>query len=286
MSLSAEQVVWAELLGETFSGAGVPDNGLIWSDLEGWSGLPDARGEPDSLPGDHGRFRRPRKILREARVLTLTGYIYAETDEQFHETRDRLEEALGEGAGTMRISVLGDGVWERHVEIDTLKIDPERGRRQTKFVVDMVAPDPRRYGPLQTLGPVSLPTSVGGLRLPQAMPWNMGETAAGGRLLLKNSGRLPLSPVVRVAGGFSSLVVRNITTAEEIRLVWPVAEGEQVVIDMARRRVEVGSADVTQWLDARQWFTIPKGETHELRFSADGVEGKPLMWADFKIGAW
>lgn len=281
----SEQIAWVELLGETLSGIDKPDGGLIWVDLEGWWGLPDSRGEGDPIPGGHGRFKR-RDVLREARVLTLKGHIYAASNRELVAVRDRLEAALSAGSGVMRVATSGSGVWERWVEIDTLAIAPDHGRHETEFVVDMIAPDPRRYGPVLRVGPAGLPTSQGGVRFPQRTPFNFGTVQSGGRLLIPNAGSIPIMPLIIVEGGFESVTVTDITAGRRLRLDWPVQEGMSVYLDSGARRAELGSSEVTRWLTRREWFTIPAGRTHEFRLSVVDGSGDPRMWGEYREGAW
>lgn len=267
------------------SGIGSPDAGLVWSNLEGWWGLPDARGDGDLIPDGHGRFPR-NSVHRSARIITLTGHIYASSNCELHGIRDRLETALAAGKGTMRVATQAGGVWERGVEIDTLTVAADRGRRSTKFIVDMVAPDPRRYGPRLKLGPVSLPVAGGGVRFPQRAPLNFGTVAKGGRLIIPNPGTIPDFPKITVAGGFESVTVSDITAGRRLRLEWPIAANESVVFDSRTRRVQLGASEVTRWLTRREWFTIPPQESHEFRFEVVGRSGDPRMWCEYREGAW
>lgn len=279
-----DTMAWVELFGVTLSGAGRPDSGLIWSEVEGWSGLTDGRGAGDLKPGTHGSFGR-RRVLRESRPITLKGAIYADDNAGLVAARERLEAALMEGVGTMTVSTPATGSWSREVEIDTLDIDDDHGRNFTFFTIDMIAPDPRRYGPLQLVGPVSLPRSEGGVRLPQRFPWNFGSTTEGGRLLVENSGLVPMSPTFLVTGGFSRVTVRDITSGDRMRLDRAVHEGEVLRLDAASRRATIGGSEVTRWMSARQWPVIKRGDVHEYRFEVDGRIGDPTLTAEFKIGA-
>ena len=277
---------WVELLGVTMSGTLTPDRGFKYLDLTGWTGLTASRGQTDPIPGSHGRFRRAVEPLRESRSIGLLGEIRTASNVDLVEARGRLEEALSEGVGQMRVYSPASGIWERYVEIDDLRIDPDHGRAHTQFRVDLIAPDPRRYGPLQVVGPASLPKSEGGVRLPQRMPWNFGVTTGDSRLMIPNAGALPIQPRFRVRGGFAAVTLLDITTGRRLRLEWPAGEASEVVFDCRSRRVEMDGADVTRRMTRRQWFEIPKGETREFRFEAEGVTGDPQMWAEFKIGAW
>lgn len=275
---------WVELFGVTLAGSHRPDSGLIWSEVEGWSGLTDGRGEGDAIPGAHGSFPRSR-VWRESRQITLKGAIYADDNAGLIAARERLEAALFAGVGTMTVATPAGGSWSREVEIDTLEIDDDHGRHMTRFVVDMIAPDPRRYGPLMTVGPVGLPTSTGGVRLPQRFPWNFGSTTEAARLFVENAGLVDLSPAFAIAGGFSRVTVRDITTGARMRLDREVHEGETLVFDARSRRATIGASEVTRWMTARQWPVIGPGNTHEYRFEVDGRVGDPMMTAQFRIGA-
>lgn len=278
-------MAYIELLGVTLSGVRRPDQGLYWTDLTGWWGLPDVRGSSDPIPGGHGSFKRSR-LYRSSRAITLTGHILCKTNRELMETRARLENALAVGSGSMQVFTNTYGTWERGVEIDTLTIEPDHGKEYTKFTVDMVAPDPRRYGPELRLGPVDVPTSIGGVNLPQAMPWNFGSVSDGGRLQLHNSGLIPVAPTLIVSGGFQSVTVYNVTTGRAQTLEWPVQQGEMIRFDSNIRRVTSGETELTRWLTRREWFEVPPGATQEFRFEVTGQDGTPQMWAEYREGAW
>lgn len=280
----AERIAWIEICGVTLGGADEADAGLVWEDLTGWWGLPDGRGSRDTIPGGHGAFARTR-VLREARVLALKGFIMGQDRASFIQSRNRLTAALAAGVGLMRVAT-DEGVWDRMIEVDTLEIDPDHGDVVTDFTVDLVAPDPRRYGPWQTVGPVGLPTSEGGLEFPAEFPWDFGTTSPDAFLTVANGGQIDIGPRMRVTGGgMTRTSIINVRTGDRLTLAWPVPEGSDVVFDSAARRVWIGEQDVTRWLTARQWFTIPAGSTHEFRFEATGGID-PLLTAEFRIGAW
>ena len=278
-------IAYIELFGVTLSGARRPDQGLYWTDLKGWWGLPDLRGETDSIPGSHGRFPRVEH-LRDSRAITLTGHILTKSGSSFMAARDRLEAALSASYGPMTVVTNTYGSWERMVEVDTLDIDPDYGKEYTKFTVDMVALDPRRYGPTQMLGPVGLPVTEGGVRLPQRMPWNFGSVTPESRLVITNTGSIPINPLIRISGGFEVVSVYDVTAGRRLRLEWPVTQGYEVIFDSSSRRAVASGSEVTRWLTKRQWFEIQPGDTHEFRFEVVDGTGNPQMWGEYREGAW
>lgn len=276
---------WLSLCGITMSGTLTPDQGIKFLDLTGWWGMPAARGRADTIPGNHGQYRRA-EILREGSTMTILGEFRADTNAELKAARDRLTTALAAGQGPMVLSTPNDGIWERHVEIERFDPKPDHGRTVSTFTIDLVSPDPRRYGPLQKVGPVSLPTVEGGVRFPQRTPLNFGRVSEASRLVVPNAGAIDLHPRLLLSGGFSEVTVTDITDGRSLRLEWPVAEDEVLTFDQGPRRAELSGQELTRWMSRRQWFVVPPGETHEFRFEVAGAVGDPQMWAEYKIGAW
>lgn len=279
-------IAYMELLGVTLAGVRKPDQGLYWTDITGWTGLPDLRGETDSIPGGHGSFRR-NTFHRESRVMTLTGHILAADPNELVQVRDRLESVLAQSYGPLSVVTTTTGKWTRDVEIKNLVIEPDHGKRYVKFVVDMVAPDPLRYKDVQRVGPASAPTYSGGVRFPQSTPFNFGTVNQGSSLFIGNTGgSVDAYPKLEIEGGFSYITVRNRTTGQVFIIDWPVAEGETLTIDNELRRIYAERTEITAQAATRQWFEIPPGETHEITFDVINPQGVPRMWAEFQIGAW
>lgn len=283
--MDKNRIAYIELMGLTLSGHKKPDQGLYWTDLVGWNGVPDLRGTPDLIPGAHGRFKRS-VYLRDSRAITLVGHILCDTHRELVAVKDRLESALAEGGGSMIVATGEAGAWERFVEIDTLVIEPDHGRAYTKFTVDMVAPDPRRYGPVIRVGPAGLPVSTGGVRFPQSTPFNFGSVSDAGRLIVHNAGLIPLHPIIEVEGGFSTVSVQDIVGGNRLTLEHPVPVGGSVFLDSRVRRVTADHQEVTRWLTRREWFSVPPGEEREYRLEVTGRQGDPQMWAEYREGAW
>lgn len=274
---------WIELCGITLSGTHVPDADVIFNELVGWGGVTEGRGDTDPIPGGHGSFRRATKVLRSERPISIGGWVLAGDRSGLLAKLAQMEAAFAD-AGEMTVSD-GGGAWSRWVEVDSFRVDDSRAGHQASFTIDLVAPDPRRYGPLLTVGPVGMPTSTGGVRLPHRFPWNFGSTTDAARLFVENAGLVDLSPAFSITGGFSRVTVRDIATGARMRLDREVHDGETLVLDARMRRASIGASEVTRWMTARQWPLIGPGKTHEFRFEVDGRVGDPLMTAQFRIGA-
>lgn len=256
------RTAYIELFGITLSGVRKPDQGLYWTDLSGWWGLPDLRGKTDLIPGEHGRFHRTQ-YLREGRVITLTGHILASSNRELQRVRERLETALSAGVGSMVVHTNTYGSWERVVEIDTLTIEPDHGKTHTKFTVDMLAPDPRRYSSVMEAKP------------------------SGNSLVVSNQGLIDMHPTLIVESGietFSGVDILEVETGR--RLILPPSAGFkfELILDSRGRRATSRGDVVTRYLTSRQWFTVSPGDSRTYR--ATFSSGSPSWRAEFFQGAW
>lgn len=281
-----ETIAYIELLGLTLSGANAPTDGLYWTDLEGWWGLPDLKSDGDSIPGAHGKFPKATHE-RESRVITLTGHILVDTVGGLAATRTRLESYLAESAGDMTVVTSAYGSWTRYVEIDTVQIDPDHGRTWTKFTVDMEAPDPIRYLAPTVIGPIGLPVHEGGLILPQAFPWDFGTSTRPVATVL-NTGSIPILPIVTMR----SSEPNGVASADAItifggsrRLEFGQFSGV-LVFDALERRAWLNGTDVTIQMIRRDWPSVAKGESADFYFEATNPSPDLTLSVEYQIGEW
>lgn len=283
-----ETIAHIELLGITLSGADKPTDGLYWTELEGWWGLPDLKSDSDSTPGAHGKFRRdPLSLHRDSRIITLIGHILVDTVGGLAATRTRLESVLSGSAGDMTVVTSAYGSWTRYVEIDTLQIDPDHGRTWVKFTVDMEAPDPIRYLAPTVVGPVGLPVHEGGLILPKAFPWNFG-TSTRPVVAILNTGSVPVLPIVTMR----SSEPNGVASADAIiiyggarRLEFGAFDGV-LVFDALERRAWLNGTDVTLQIIRRDWPSVADGESADFYFEATNPSLDLALSVEYQIGEW
>lgn len=265
-----------EINGVGFSGTTVPEAGLVYRELREWDGRPDARGGGDAIPGGQGVYARTAE-LRESRAITVLAAIVTDSASDYFEVKRRVESMPM--FGEMRVDQ-GDGYWVRGVEIDSIDIPDAHTRTWTPFTIDLIAPDPVRYRDPVILGPVGLPEVVGGLFLPDSMPWDLGvEDPAV--LELVNDGSVPVLPVVTVTGSADSLEVHG----GPRRVGFGAFSGE-LVFDSVRRRAFLNGADVTRVMTRRDWPSVPADTTHGFSFVAGDPSPDILMTVEYRIGAW
>lgn len=264
-----------ELCGVGFSGDETPDGGLIFSSLVDWDGVPEARGETDPIPGADGAYSRA-SIYRASRAVSVNAAIVADSVDEFLAVRRRVEAMPAQGL--MRVD-LGDGFWSRHVEVQKVTIPDARAGAETEFVIDLVAPDPVRYRDLVSVGPVGVPTRVGGLVFPAAFPWDFGTEEREAATVV-NVGTVSVLPVVTVTGSASSVTVSGGPRS----LVFGAFEGT-LVFDSVQRRAFLNGRDVTRQMVRRDWPVVGAGESQDFFVDATDPVGVSLM-VEYRIGAW
>lgn len=269
-------MTYVEVCGIGFSGDHIPISGLVLKRLIGWDGLPDGRSEGDTIPTGHGSYRRV-DIWRASRAITLQAGIVAESRTEFLAVKCRVEAM--QSVGVMRVDH-GDGMWERHVEVDQITIPDWHGRDFVEFTIDLIAPDPVRYSDVLTVGPVGLPVLSGGLFLPAALPWDLGvddlQVAE-----LSNTGELPILPKITVTGAADSVTVHG----GPRRVSFGAFDGV-LEFDSLPRSAFLNGADVTRSLVRRDWPVVPKGETQGFHFEAVNPSADLALTVEYRIGVW
>lgn len=267
---------WVELLGVTFSGRG--SDGIGFTRLIDWYGLPGARGDLDEIAGAHGSFQRT-VLLRESPVITVEGAIHAPSRLELEELRDGLTNVLA-GTGLMRVSD-ESGTWQRVVDVERVNFeDVSSGARAMTVVVDVTAADPVRYSEVLTAGPVGVPVWEGGVELPAAFPWAFGDYDAGS-VEIDNFGTLDLFPKMILTGSASSVVVHG----GPRRLSFGAFDGE-LVFDSRSRRAVLNGVDVTRRLVLREWPVLAAGESAVFRFDSVGASADLELLLEYQIGVW
>lgn len=145
-----------------------------------------------------------------------------------------------------------------------------------KWSFDVVAYDPLKYG-----DPVSsstgVPVSGGGLLFPLGTTptafWDFGADGVSGRVSVSNPGTAAVWPTLTASGGLGAgFVVTNVTTGQSIRFERPIPEGSVVTINQRTGRATIdGQSDVSIYMTARGFFSIPAEATHQIQFSALGT---------------
>ncbi|PPK63529.1 phage tail family protein [Actinokineospora auranticolor] len=236
--------------------------------VTGWSASPGVR---DSLAaprtGDHGSW--PGTVYREARTIRLDGWVYSPTWEARRDAEHRLAALCAEPAGRYPLTCTeetGDLVAEVVQEDPTL-VTIRPGGLWLDFSLQLVAADPRKYGPEQTAATrLPAPSATGGLDFTapglgfDGTGLDFGPQEHTGRLTATNTGTADTAPVLTLTGPLTPPVIVTRDRAT-VTFLDPITADQRLVIDTRQRLVQLDGvsararAIVTDW-DA---FTLHPG---------------------------
>lgn len=255
--------------------------------LDAWYALPSPQITLAKRANAHGSFGLGKTYVDAAEPKIIGQYLGL-THEDAANARERLSAMYNDGGPVvMRVTdVLG--TTSRVVWIADLSIDWTATER---FTVDMsmVAPDPRRYGPLQTSPGVGLPTASSGLvwnlgTAPSGLYFDWGTAGTPGTISMTNDGNAEAYPTVIVGGGggfTDGFRVSEVETGRELVFPYLVDKDTTITLNSRTRRASQNSGgDVTELLTSRQWFSVPSGATRTYLISPlGGVTGAPTFRA-------
>ena len=270
--------------GLTFNDAATA--GFTLSDLAGWySGAPSRRSVRDRPLAD-GAFGVSR-FYRGARVISVQGSYIGSSVADAYQARDTLAALQSDGRSSQFVVTDDLGVRSCSVELISEPV-PDEGLFSPffKWSFDVVAPDPRKYGP--TLAPFTgLPTAGTGYVWPAVWPADWGSGGNPGRVTASNTGTSATEPVLEVLGGLAGGVeLVEVTTGSYLRLERDIPSTSTVFFNTrtARAYLDVPANDISSFLTRRDWggFSIPAGGTRTVQFNGLGaVSGTPRLTVRF-----
>lgn len=262
----------------------------VIQDLTGWDELPGLNDM--SVPQVRGHGDHLGDQFSQARTITLSGTILADDSG----ARDTLSLAL-QGAATVRsdLDSLAITTFNQQLFTDarivrsTVSAGATYGVGAVPFALQWKCPDPLRYGPLQSAGPVGLPVSGGGLAYPLAYPLDYGTAATPGLLSLTNVGTADSSVLFTVTGALPSGF--EISSASGKRLTYPdpLFSGDVLTLDTATGAVLLGgTADRRASLTVADWMQVPAGGSITVRFSSLGgaFDAAATLTASMRPAYW
>lgn len=131
-----------------------PGTNQVLTHLDGWFSPAGTRREGTARLWAHGSFSE--RGWRDQRVITVGGHIFTETRTDAANMTDTLSAALADGtAGTFIVDDADLGYREATVYITGTPTVNWDGGLDIFFMIDMVAPDPRKYGEPLTVSTVA-----------------------------------------------------------------------------------------------------------------------------------
>ncbi|WP_100811795.1 phage distal tail protein [Microbacterium sp. BR1] len=177
-------------------------------------------------------------------------------------------------ARTLRVRVVGTIIFD---------LIDESG--YADFSIPLWAPDPRKYGPLQTQS-TGLPVAGAGVVSPVTSPFSQIGGGNPGRVVLTNNGTTDTIPSFTVTGGGMSggVELTRIETAQKLRLEWPLLGTDVVRFSPGDGQVWLNEqSPIAGYLTIADWWVLNSGETATVQFDSIGtVTGTPVLTAEWR----
>lgn len=270
---------------------GVDDLGCTWRTWDpilGWDGSPASSISLTQKTRAAGAWKGPRQLT--PRAITLTGRVDAPDSATLEATLDRLNTASDVDGATLAIT-RGDSPRTATVCREGA-VDPQWvNDTAANWTVDLIADDPRKYGPEIASAPTGLPSKSGGLTWPITFPVSWTGVLVSGEVSLFNPGNAKgtAAPgmIIRIDGGTTGVpgpIIRNNTLGLTLALGsnYTLPAGSWLEFDTLNRTVtEAGIAERAGFLTSRGWFLASPGD-NDLAFDAADRTGDATMTISFR----
>jgi hypothetical protein len=242
-------------------------------DIAGW-GAPATTLDPRQKPRGHGSWSGESWL--RPRVMVIKGSIKGSDALAVSLARDALYAACGLGPTLLTVYESGRArscmVRQQDEIIPTVL-------NSTHFLYSMqvVADDPRKYGPALSLA-TALPSSSGGLTLPMVLPYIFASTTVSGVVSLTNEGNISSPLTVRFDGPVTGPKIIHIQTQKTWAAGGAVlGAGEFWTVSMDSRQVLAqGQASRSGFVTERGWMELLPGP-NDFAFSADSYNAASQM---------
>lgn len=265
-----------------------PGSNRVVTDIEGWTKGAAVRREKIERLNAHGSFSV--RGWKDERLVSVSGALFASSRSEAAAFVDEVNAFIADGtAGELAVDDADHGLRRAGVYL----LEPEvtwNGGKDVQFTLDMVAPDPRKYGDVaaaSTGGPedggglvYDLGTSVDA---PGVLDY--GLPGSTGIVEVFNAGTAEALPrAFRVAGYTPGFTVTELGTGRRLVYVGTVPFGSELVMNPADGTVRLDGSDRGQLLTVRQWVATPAGGSARYLFEPNGsnalltVEGVSAWW--------
>lgn len=277
-----------EVAGITFEGS-MPFGsvGFGFSDLTDWYGVPDSKSPVNDRPQANGAYGIADDWRQSAAISFKAFYSGADRVDMLR-NQNALTGAFGTGHPVTATLTDELGPTSRVVSIRNARPRDTKGQSVVVFDVDMIAPDPLRYGPALTVS-TGLPTAGGGIVYPITYPIDYGTPGNPGSITVSNLGTADTYSLLEVTGGLSGgFELTETTTGRITRFERPIPLGSTVYLNPRTGRVSLdGPSDVSDFLTRSGWWSVPAGGTREIQFNSIGaITGTPTLTARTAPGYW
>jgi hypothetical protein len=164
------------------------------------------------------------------------------------------------------------------------------GRLPKQFQIALVSADHRIYSDEEhSLAVLGTAGEENGFGFNLGFDLSFGGGGVVGQLLVDNAGDAATPPRLKVSGPVTNPIIANVTTGEEIRLIYTLAEGEYLEVDTRPDNVSVllnGSSNrysVLDFVNSQIWELAPG--VNDVRLRATAVAAPATLTVNWR-DAW
>lgn len=267
-----------------------PGTNQVLTELKGWHGSAPVRRESTDRLWAHGSFSE--RGWKGERVITMSGHVTAETRTEAAGICDELAALFGDGElGRFTVNDVDQGT--RYADVYLAgRIDVDwDSDREIDFTLDMVAPDPRKYGGLEEYVTGSA-VPGGGLDNDPSLFNNtenvldFGDGGPQGSVTIVNTGTAPSTLIFEVHGlvPASGFIITESGTGRQLVYSSFIHTGDYLVLNSADGTVLMnGVSDRSVNLTRREWPVLKPGSNS---YIFDVVESPAALMIARAASAW
>lgn len=256
---------------------------IVFNKLLGWWDGVGSTGETIQRDFADGAWITP--AFDEARTIVVEGHIWADD-----------QPTLRDGIAWMKTQIpkseLGTFVAAEHevtshalVRRDGQPRFPWSGRTNASFSIQLIAPDPRKFGgpgasPFQHQQTAFLPSTTGGLQVPLTVPFSIGATVVNGSVTVTASGDAPPPVLVRINGPAVQPIIWD-ELGGAMPLDISLDAGQWLDVDLDARTIKINSTVNRRNLLRGPWITPRSGMVLSLDAAVyDPLTSMTVFWTD------
>lgn len=237
------------------------------------------------IPGQDNA--RVSSAFYDARTITLPGMVSGQNPAQYEANRILLSQACSlnrdaNGYPTptkLSFTTLGGSSYFINV-IAKKPVFDMTYPTWSKFVINLMAPDPRIYATTQQNSGAVTTTLGGGFVVPVVVPI-VSNTSTGGIAFVNNSGTTDSHPILTLTGPLTNPYIVNTTTGYAFQLDFTIPGGSYVTIDMYEQSVMLnGTSPMLSYIDpiSSWWTIVPGNNTFSLSTASSTDTGNVLLF--------
>lgn len=261
------------------------DSGFLFTKFSGF-GFPEVRVDVQNRGNYHGAVLGMRKYGR--RSMTIEGEIVGLSAADYENKRRALQQALGYDSGLKTVIFNTRGGLSVQADVivsSALDLPYQAGKIiRGDFRIEFVAPYPYLVGETEKTETLDM-FSGGGGAIPAGVPFDM-STGGSGAVEITNAGNGDAYPTIEIHGAITNPNVTNETTGKSLSIVYDLADGDYIVVDMYNRTVLLnGSNNILQYASGDWWTLEPGVNSVKLTASANGENASAdVIFRDAYLG--